>query len=132
MFYLRGKFNLDQKIKDIGIENCYVSEITILELIYGARKSDDYDKHRKEVNKIKQLFKVIPIEEVYEYFAEEKVRLRKTGQLIADFDILIGVTSLSRNMKMVTNNEKHLSRIENVEIENWIKPEFNRFIGSSE
>lgn len=132
LFYLRGKFNLNKKIRDVGIESCYISEITVLELIYGARKSEYYDKHIKDVDKIKELFQAIPIEEAYEEFAKEKVRLKKAGNLIPDFDLLIGVTSLSRNMKMVTNNEKHLDRIENIEIENWTKPEFNKFVKSSE
>jgi len=128
LFYLKGEYNLNQKIKDIGIGNCCISEITVLELIYGARKSENYEKHIRDVDKIRELFEVIPIEEAYEEFAKEKVRLKKTGTLIPDFDLLIGATSLSRNMKMITNNERHLSRLENIEIENWTMPEFNKYI----
>lgn len=29
VYFLNGKFNLQQKIDEVGIENCYVSEITI-------------------------------------------------------------------------------------------------------
>ena len=32
VFYLRGKFNLAQKIKEVGAENCFISEITLVEL----------------------------------------------------------------------------------------------------
>jgi len=128
LFYLKGEYNLNQKIKDIGVGNCCISEITVLELIYGARKSENYEKHIRDVDKIRELFEVIPIEEAYEEFAKEKVRLKKTGTLIPDFDLLIGATSLSRNMKMITNNERHLSRLENTEIENWTMPEFNKYI----
>jgi len=128
LFYLKGEYNLNQKIKDIGVGNCCISEITVLELIYGARKSENYEKHIRDVDKIRELFEVIPIEEAYEEFAKEKVRLKKTGTLIPDFDLLIGATSLSRNMKMITNNERHLSRLENIEIENWTMPEFNKYI----
>lgn len=128
LFHLKGRYNLNQKIKDIGVRNCYISEITVLELIYGARKSEDYAKHMRDVDRIKELFDVISIEESFEEFAKEKVRLKKTGNLISDFDLLIGTTSLSRNMKMVTNNERHLSRLQNIDIENWTMPEFNKFI----
>jgi tRNA(fMet)-specific endonuclease VapC len=40
VFYLRGKFNIAQKIKDAGSENCFISEITILELEYGIENAE--------------------------------------------------------------------------------------------
>ncbi len=36
VFFLRGKLNLDQHIKEHGRENCCISEITVAELRYGA------------------------------------------------------------------------------------------------
>ncbi len=30
VFFLRGKLNLNQLIKDNGRENCYISEITVV------------------------------------------------------------------------------------------------------
>ena len=38
-FYLRGKFDIDQHIDKVGWENCYISEITMLELKMGAELS---------------------------------------------------------------------------------------------
>ena len=45
--------------------------------------------------------------------------LRKTGNQIEDDDIFIGATALEQNAILVTNNEKHLGRIQNLQIENW-------------
>ena len=39
VFYFRENKIVRNKIERIGIENCYVSEITIAELLYGAEKS---------------------------------------------------------------------------------------------
>lgn len=128
VFYLRGKFEINRKVEEVEIDNCYISEITIAELMYGARNSDDYEKHVKSVDKIKRLFGVLPIEEAFDDFAKEKVRLRREGILIPDFDLLIGATSLSRKMTMVTNNEKHLNRLKGINLENWTKQEFNKHI----
>ena len=50
VFFLRGKFNLDQAIKEKGRENCFISEITVLELRYGAENSDDPVKSHKSVD----------------------------------------------------------------------------------
>jgi len=32
VFFLRGKMNLDEIIKEKGKENCFISEITVFEL----------------------------------------------------------------------------------------------------
>lgn len=54
-------------------------------------------------------------------FGKEKSRLRQGGILIPDFDLLIGTTAVHHQMIMVSNNQKHLSRIEGIKIENWSK-----------
>ncbi|MFC5284307.1 PIN domain-containing protein [Pedobacter alpinus] len=38
-YFLNGKFNLGERIENIGIENCFISEITVAELKYGVEKS---------------------------------------------------------------------------------------------
>ena len=121
IYFLKGKYNIKEKIKIVGIENCYLSEITIAELKFGAAKSSNFKKHSKEVDLMEELFTVIPIYPCLDKFAQEKTRLQKEGKLIPDFDLLIGVTSVNSELKMVTNNVNHLKRIKNVNIENWIK-----------
>lgn len=39
--------------------------------------------------------------------------------MIDDFDILIGATAIANDMIMVTNNVAHLSRLDNIVIEDW-------------
>ncbi|WP_020535562.1 type II toxin-antitoxin system VapC family toxin [Lewinella cohaerens] len=119
--FLKGKNDLLKKIEKVGFDNCFVSEITIGELSYGAYFSDRIEKHKEEVVKTKKLFNVIPISECLELFGKEKARLRREGNLIHDFDLLIGSTAVYFDMIMVTNNEKHLSRVSGIVIENWIK-----------
>ena len=57
--FLKGKFGLNKKTKDVGIENCYISEITIAELTFGAYKSTNFKKHILEVKKMEQLFLIL-------------------------------------------------------------------------
>lgn len=119
--FLKGKFNLIDKVEKAGIENCFVSEITIAELTYGAYYSDNFERHINEVRKTQELFEVLPIKECLEIFGREKARLRKAGNLIPDFDLLIAATAIHLDMILVTNNEKHLSRVKGIKLENWIK-----------
>ena len=128
VYFLKGKFGLIDKIDEVGLENCFISEITIIELTYGAYKSTNFAEHILDVAKIKHLFEVLPISDSIEKYAEEKVRLQRLGQLIPDFDLLIAATAATHNMTMVTRNEKHLARVDGVIIENWTKYEFNRFV----
>jgi tRNA(fMet)-specific endonuclease VapC len=46
--------------------------------------------------------------------------LRRKGALIDDMDLFIGATAIANNMILVTENAKHLARLENIKIENWI------------
>lgn len=64
---------------------------------------------------------IVPIFNSLSIYAKEKARLKKTGKLIDDFDILIGTTAVANNLILVTENKKHLSRISKVKIENWIE-----------
>ena len=70
------------------------------------------------------MFIVLPIYSILDKFAQEKVRLQKSGKLISDFDLLIGITAIENDLIMVSNNEKHMNRIENIKIENWTKLDF--------
>jgi tRNA(fMet)-specific endonuclease VapC len=46
--------------------------------------------------------------------------LKKRGELINDADILIASTVKAHHAVLVTNNETHFSRIEGLQIENWL------------
>jgi len=118
--FLKGRQSVKEKILEVGIDNCFVSEITIVELIYGAYHSNNYQKHIQDVREIKKLFQILPIYDSFDLFGKEKSRLRTKGELIPDFDLLIGVTAIHHQMKIVTNNHKHLSRIKGIQLENWM------------
>ncbi|MEM1120943.1 MAG: type II toxin-antitoxin system VapC family toxin [Bacteroidota bacterium] len=120
IFLFRDKHNIAGKIDEVGIEHCYISEITLAELKYGAANSQHPEKHRKEVAQLLEFVQVIPISSSIDLFAIEKARLRKAGTMIDDFDLLIGCTAISSKLMLVTNNTKHFQRIENIELEDWV------------
>jgi hypothetical protein len=64
---MKGLYDLKTKILKAGAENCFISEITLAELKFGVENSQ----------------------------AKEKARLRKAGQPVDDFDLLIGATAIS-------------------------------------
>ena len=122
VFYLRGKHNINRKMKEIiGYDNCFISEITLAELKYGAELSEKADENLRSVNEFADKIGILPIFNSLDLYAKEKARLKKAGNMIDDFDLLIGCSAIKNGLILVTNNENHFERIENIRIENWIK-----------
>lgn len=119
IFFFKGRQSVLNKLDEVGIENCFISEITLAELKYGAAFSQNPSRHSEQIEELLQYITVIPITNCIDLFATEKARLRKTGQLIDDFDLLIGATAIANDMTLVTNNLKHFERISDIEIEDW-------------
>jgi len=111
-------------MKEIGIKHCFISEITLAELKYGAAYSQNFQKHTDEIELLLKSIQVVPIISSLDIFAQEKARLRKAGTMIDNFDLLIGSTAIANGMVLVTNNTKHFERIENIQLEDWRKPFF--------
>ena len=119
--FLRGKFEVDEVIKSKGLDNCYISEITVLELRYGAENSSNKVKSHHAVDSFLKGIVIIPIFGSIRKYAEEKVRLNKIGKPQNDeFDLLIGVTAVENKLILVTENRKDFERLQGIEIENWI------------
>lgn len=120
VFFLRGKLNLDEIIKEKGKSNCFISEVTVLELRYGAENSENPAKSHKAVDLFVNGITIIPIFGSIKRYAKEKVRLRKVGKPIHDeFDLLIGVTAIENKLTLVTDNVKDFELLEGIKIENW-------------
>jgi tRNA(fMet)-specific endonuclease VapC len=117
----RGKFNLIEKFQEIKIDDCAISEITLAELIFCAENSPNPKKNYKIIDQFSEQVKILPIFNSIQIYAKEKVRLRKKGIMISDFDLLIGSTAIANELIMVTENVKEFKRIFGIEIENWVQ-----------
>lgn len=97
-----------------------ISVITYGELAHGAKKSRDRQKNMATVRRLSELFPVVDVtKSIMETFAELKTELQRQGKIIEDMDLIIAATAISMNYTLVTNNEKHFSRIPGLKIENW-------------
>jgi tRNA(fMet)-specific endonuclease VapC len=122
VFFLRGKKQIVEKIISNGIANCFISEVTIAELLYGVECDETNSiENRRKVSELIEILSVVPITNALQEYASQKSILRKRGELIDDLDLFIGATAIANNMILVTDNEKHLKRLINIKMENWIK-----------
>ena len=121
IYYIKGQYNLKEKFEEVDPENCYISEITLAELMYGVECSDKKDKNQKALDDFLSGIKVIPIFHSLDFYAKEKARLKKSGKILDDFDLLIGAAAVTQGMILVTNNTNHFIRLTGIELENWIQ-----------
>lgn len=117
---LKDEYGVRNKIREVGAEQCFVSEVSVAELFYGAYYSASPLRHLQEVSFVISHFAVIPASVALELWGKNKAFLRKKGLLIDDFDILIGCTAIAEKMILVTDNIRHLNRLPDVKIENWL------------
>ncbi len=118
---MKGLFELNQKFENVGVENCFISEISLAELKYGVENSQNKDKNQKVLEKFLSAIQILPIYESLDIYAKEKARLKKAGKTVDDFDLLIGATAVCYKLIMVTNNTSHFERIKNIKLEDWTK-----------
>ena len=119
IYLFKGLFDLAEKIEGIGTDKCFLSEITIAELKYGAANSSFPERNAEKISQLQQRITVIPIFNSLDVYAKEKARLRKVGRILDDFDLLIGATAIFNNLTLVTRNVSDFDRLTGIEIENW-------------
>ncbi|MDR1610119.1 MAG: PIN domain-containing protein [Candidatus Symbiothrix sp.] len=124
IFFLRGKLNFSDFIEGNWRDSCCISEVTILELYYGAENSNNPQKHYEAVDIFLHNLKVLPVGMGSKAYAKEKVRLKKAGIPLHDeFDLIIGASAIANNLTLITDNVKHFKQFKDIRIENWAKCE---------
>ncbi len=118
---IKGNRNVIKHCLNTGNDICAISIISYAELLYGAYHSGQLSKECEKINKLMPLYDLISIDDSIEEYAQIKQSLKSQGKMIDEFDILIAATALHYDLILVTNNEKHFERIDNLIIENWVK-----------
>ncbi len=121
VFLFRQKHDIAKKLASIDSSRCFVSDVTIAELKYGAYKSNRTKENLELIEQFVSKVNVVPFAETVDFFAQEKNRLRSLGTPIEDFDLLIASAACTRNLVLVTDNLKHFANIEGLVIENWVE-----------
>ena len=125
LFHQRSGVNAH--VKAVGRKSLCVSEVTLAELTFGAYNSDDYERHIKEPEWLRQTVTVLDISDVFDEYAQIRCALKRQKKTldkeIGNFDILIGATALHYDLTVVTDNVKHFEPMPGVKVVNWIERE---------
>jgi predicted nucleic acid-binding protein len=118
IYFLKGKQEVVQRLSRIPIDDLYISRINYTELIYGAYNSSKINQNLKVIEPFLDNFKVLEFTQVSSLiFAKEKARLKKSGNIIADMDLMIASIAIENDCTLISNNIKHFNRIQNLELE---------------
>jgi tRNA(fMet)-specific endonuclease VapC len=97
-----------------------ISIVTLMELYYGAYKSEKVTSNLGKIKHIEDAVEIISLgRESAEILAMLKVDLEKAGTPLDDFDLVLAACALSHDLVLVTNNVKHFKRIQGLKLENW-------------
>jgi tRNA(fMet)-specific endonuclease VapC len=121
VFNFREHREVTRKLNKIGYNRCFISEVVLAELRYGAYKSDFVEDNLKLIDDFVKKVQVLPFADSIDVYAKEKVRLKNAGRPIEEFDLLIGCAAKAAGLTMVTHNVKHFSHIEGIDIEDWVE-----------
>lgn len=113
--------NVVAHLADVGLHECCVTDITLYELYYGAQCCQHPEQELARIERFRTHMAVVPCSECFREAAIQKSILRAAGQLIEDIDILIATTALCQKLTLISDNEKHMSRIRQLSLQNWKK-----------
>jgi len=121
IYWTKSKPSIVENITSHGPQALAASVISRTELYYGAYRSNYIEKNIHSIKRISKEIHFFPVnEDIEKQFGKLKAALRKEGNLIEDFDIMIAATAIVNKCILVTNNVQHFERISELKIENWL------------
>jgi predicted nucleic acid-binding protein len=118
IYFLKGKQEVVEKLSQIPIDDLYISRINYTELMYGAYNSSKINQNLKVIEPFLESFTVLEFTKASSLiFAKEKAGLKKSGNIIADMDLMIASIAIENDCTLISNNMKHFERIQNLELE---------------
>ena len=120
IYSLKGHDAVKKNLQHHSEDPMKISIITLLELYYGAHKSEKVTSNLAKVKTLENAFEVIPTaKESADIFGMLKATLEKSGTRLDDFDLIIAACAMAHNLTLVTNNIVHFKRIEGLKLTNW-------------
>jgi len=120
VFWLRGRPAVQARLAAVDPDALHISVITLAELRYGADCSAQPATNHQAIDDFLSGVTVLAVDEdIARSFGEIKAQLRRQGNLIEDFDLLLAATALTDGLTLVTNNAAHFGRVTGLILDNW-------------
>ena len=120
--FLRGEEDVVAKVEEYleEFDRLSLSIITYYEILRGLKYIDN-EKKLRDFEELMDKSEIITLDrEIIDKASGIYADLKRRGELVEDADILIAASCPVEGMILVTDNEEHFRRIENLKIENWL------------
>ncbi|HXJ93302.1 MAG TPA: type II toxin-antitoxin system VapC family toxin [Terriglobia bacterium] len=112
---------IQQRMDQLEEHGLGLSAVSLAELWEGVHYSRNPQQSEDGLHNFLRRVSFIGVdEETCKLFGKERGRLRAQGKLVADFDLMIGVTALQHDLTLLTNNRRHFENIEGLRIESLL------------
>jgi predicted nucleic acid-binding protein len=109
---ISGNVDLLNQLQMLAGGQISISWVTIAELFDGAYRSNNPSARLARIEQFTHRYPVLyPNDYVAMEFAALRVDLRRRGNLIEDFDLVIAATALHYDLTLLTFNRRHFERI---------------------
>ena len=99
---LAGKAAAAEKIQHLDPEDIVISLVTVAEIYESAFTYANPEAHIQAFRSFLDNFRLLSVNlPIIEKFAEVRAYLRRRGQLIADFDMLLAATALHHDLTVL-------------------------------
>ena len=110
-----------RKMQTKVVEEIAISTITQAELEYGIARSKYPDKNRIALLEFLFPFFLLDFDQMAAtHYGQIRALLESRGRPIGPMDMLLAAQARSRDLVLVTNNQKEFGKVEGLKIENWI------------
>lgn len=120
IYSLKGHTAVNRNIRSHLHDPMHISVVTLMELYYGAYKSQKVESNIAKIRALESTIEIIPVgKEVVDIFGSYKANLERSGTPLDDFDLIVAACAMTHNLILVTNNTKHFKRIEGLKMQDW-------------
>jgi len=109
-----------KRFERVPLHSAVVSVLVVAELLHGVEKSERRDQNAAQVQAFRRSLTILDFDaEAAAHYGDIRATLERKGTPIGPLDLLIAAHARSKNLTLVTNNEREFKRVDGLKIENW-------------
>lgn len=114
--------HLIRRLAEVPPRQQFTTAITVGEMLYGAAKRGDPQLEQRVHDLILRAQAVLPFDEpAAEVYGSLRATLERAGRPLAEPDLRIAATALSRDLTLVSGHVRHFARVPGLRLENWLE-----------
>lgn len=120
--YLNGKaVGILRRLPTIPPTDIAVCSIVKAELYFGAMQSTNPTQTLRQQQNFLNQFVSLPFDDQATlFYARIRAQLERSGTPIGSYDLQIAAIALAHDLTLVTHNAREFSRVEGLNLEDWI------------